>query len=704
MKKYLHCINALAAKKFMDNLAEQNRWKRYFKATFLTVFISTLFFSKIVSAKQYQLQLLTNFNELNKEQDDLVWLEPILSPAKDEQIFVANDQGYIYLLDKSNSNKQKLALNINTSTNKSAAIRLSSITLHPSFIRPEELGYATLYTAHNAKLIQPKQHAVSLPDNIETVFYYETVITAWQYDFDKQEIDIHSAREILSIPIKSLDEGINRLSFDPYQKSWGRDYGQLYFSLNASYELKHYPLYSGSILRIHPQDFGDSHYTIPSDNPFIKDTKINDEIVVTGLDKIEQYFWVKNKQGEIFVQHHNNEQYWLSKLQLGDNYLADSAQNHLKQQDDVMPTILLYQGRQFLTLKNHFIFLSSYDGKWLLNYSSINNNEPALSAEILTTNNLLTPAFVDLEQDENSHIFIFDMKNASLYILQEPQEKLLDPAIPSQVESDTGTRNYLLYIILVAVLLFVVLIYGKSRNNKNGVNKLEKNLFRLKYESSSNKIFLYLSEQREPIKSIDLTAITGCEVLLNHQVIAMVNGQAEHIFSNAIEQDLRELFAEEHFEKMLDCKTRTIELILTTKKEKVTACLYFRKGKRRTTGAKYPDVIDIIMDFCWQLSRQINPNNTEERSVTLSEKIYQTPRYIVTPTKPQFSRHNSQDKISVDPNISPLAQDKPTDKDDITAEIISTEVVDALEKLANLHQQGLLTDEEFTVAKSKLLQ
>ena len=247
--------------------------------------ICTLFFTKIVFADQYQLKLVVDLSQFKDVSTDAIWLEPVTSSTNGGEFFVAQNNGSIFLAGKDGNITQEAILNLPLIVDNPAFISLTAMTLHPSFTRPEQSGYATLFTAHTTEF-GPQINNNRLAINDVIVFAFETVITAWQYDFEKQKIDPKTQREVLRIPIKTMDNAIKNLTFDPYQKSWNGNYGQLYFSLNYINELKEHPLYSGVILRILPEIFGVRNYTIPQSNPFVKNLEINDEIVVMGGQNI----------------------------------------------------------------------------------------------------------------------------------------------------------------------------------------------------------------------------------------------------------------------------------------------------------------------------------------------------------------------------------------------------------------------------------
>ena len=685
--------------------------KRYLDIIFFAMAICTLFFTKAVFAEQYKLKLFLDLSEFNQADTDAVWLDPLISPTNGG-FFVAQDNGLIYLTGKDGKINRETILDLSQMVNNSAFTSLTAITLHPSFMRPEQPGYATLYTAHTTDFSPQKNNNRLTLDDADIDFSFETVITAWQYDFDDQKIDQQTQREVLRIPIKNLDMAIQQLTFDPYQKSWSADYGQLHFSLKYENELKDHPLYSGAILRIYPLVFGARNYTVPRTNPFIKDPKINNEIVVLGGQNINHFFWAKNNHGVIFIQHNNIEEYRLSKAKVGDNLLNPSQSHLLWQQTSAMSSMLLYQGRNFLSLRNKMVFFKLLDNQWYLSSLALmplNNDLPVF--EKLIAREALSPnSHLNIHQDNRGEIILFDNHKSKMYSLQSTHSNETEVNISPSNISPVSSTNYVLYIsVLAGLSIFLIFVYRKKIVQKGPISLLNKNLVRFQYQPTTQTILLFRASQKKAQKTLSIVDVLRCEILLNNNVINIINDQPDNAISNQTEVDIRDLFVDEHSNKMLDEQSRRIEMILSNKDNSYTVCLYLRKGSSRLTAYKYYEVIDMLIDLCWVISKRINPGATEARLIPVVAKaaasirprvvpqlrkdgnivdIYQPVKSIATSKKSE--KIQARDSINVD---TPMLQ-----------ATHQTKVVDALEKLASLHQKGHLSNEEFTLAKTKLLQ
>ena len=401
--------------------------------------ICTLFFTKIVFAEQYQLKLIADLDQFKEVGTDAVWLNPLISPGNNDEFFIAQENGLIYLTKNDGSNNQGAILNLPLSLNNSAFISLNAISLHPSFLLSEDPGYATFYTAHTTEFdLENSNNRLALNDsNIK--FTFETVVTAWTYDFDTKKINPQTQREVIRIPIKNHNGAIQQLKFDPYLKPWNADYGQLYFSLGYINELQDHALYSGVILRISPLMFGALNYTVSQSNPFIKTPEIHNEIVVMGGQNIHHFFWAKYSHKSIFIQHNNRVQYWLSKAKIGVDLHSQS--NFLRQQPDEMSSMLLYQGRDFYDLRSRIVFFTLIDSQWHLSslvLESVSNELP-LSEEVITTEVISPKSDLKILQDSQNEIIIFDKNQNMLYSLQSANTKII---------SDNIYRCYLVFIKL----------------------------------------------------------------------------------------------------------------------------------------------------------------------------------------------------------------------------------------------------------------
>lgn len=674
-----------------------------------TMAMCLIFVTNIAHAEQYQIELLADFSHLKQTSNDTQWLSPLASVIDDEY-FIAQDNGLVYLVKTGESNTQNAVLNV--PIHNPSFISLSAIGRHPSFSLPEEPGYATFYTAHTVEFTPEKYANRITVEGSNFDFGFESVITAWTYDFETQKFDPQTQREVLRVPIPSPNHAIQQLKFEPYLKPWNANYGLLYFSLKYIEELKEHPLYSGGILRISPLTFGARNYTVSQSNPFVKTPEINDEIIVMGGHDVTNFFWAKYSHQSIFIQHYIGKQHWLSKARIGVNLQDQNLSDNLWLSPKAMTSSLLYQGREFLNLRNKMVFFNYLDNQWQLNSISLEslNTETPTVEYVIRLQGLTTNSHLTVHQNNHNEIVIFDNTQSKLYSLQATNVTSVEEQSFEHNPSESGSQYLILLVLLLTVSsTTLIYIYRKNSAYKRAIYPLDKGYVRFEYELRKETILLFKIKQKKAHKTLRLKEVNRCEILLNNQSIKVFDEQPSNAISNRLEEDIRSLFIKEHDKKMQEDQTRQIEVILSDNNGSYTICLYLRKGNTRVTGNKYFTTVDILLDLCWMVSKHVN-SHTETRTVTLvpfSRPNFQDPiRQVAKPQSDQPS--NEQTIAKTQPVSAPTKPENnaPTLKDSPTAtpEKHQSDVVEALEKLVKLHAQGYLTDEEFSLAKSNLLQ
>lgn len=701
----------------MDDLAGMDFYTKHLRILFVAMALGALPVTKIVLAEQYQLQHIADLTEFNDPSNDAVWLQPLASPI-DDGFFVAQDNGVIYRLgnegkeeegSKNNPVKPEIVLNLPLSVNSPDFISLSAMTLHPSFTLPERLGYATFYTAHTTEFALGKNNNRLTLNDPSIHFAFETVITAWKYDFDKQKIDLPSQREILRIPIMSNDSGIQQMSFSPYVKVWNADYGQLHFSLNSINELNGHALYSGAILRIYPQMFGARNYTVSRANPFVKKTKINNEIVVIGGEDIGRFFWAKNSHESIFIQHNNGQQHWLSKTVMGDDLSKQAQSDYLWKQANTMSSMLFYQGRNFLNLRNKMLFFTQTEQQLHLTSLALErvSDDTPISEEIITTEAVSTHSELNIYQGHKDEIIVFDNHNSRLYSLQSTNKKVNEASASSSSSRVSQSNYYVLFSCLLAALLILYMFIKRNKGaHKLAIQTLNKTYVRFEYDLIKQTILLFRANKGKEHQSLSIENVIRCEVLFNSKVINTFDSEPQNIISNQIDAEIRDFLTQAESDKMLEEQTRQIEIILSDQKASHTICLYLRKGNTRVTGKSYSEVVDMLIELCWIISKRLNPLVTESRIIPVA--AFSRPNYahsakqpVSPPPTQQDNSHEELATAEVDA-AKPVAQT--TGEIDVVDVVNVVDVVEALDKLVDLHKQGYLSDEEFSLAKNKLLQ
>jgi hypothetical protein len=166
---------------------------------------------------------------------------------------------------------------------------------------------------------------------------------------------------------------------------------------------------------------------------------------------------------------------------------------------------------------------------------------------------------------------------------------------------------------------------------------------------------------------------------------------------NQDEKDLRRTFADIKRHKMTDDRTREVHLSLVTAKEVYKGCIYLRKGNQRLTKAKYEEILEQSIDLIWHLSTKNLSSLTEKRTHVTAVRENPVARKLSSPSiKKPVIRANpvkSNSEVEFKPKEAVKATSVKQDHD----------IVDALDKLAQMKQKGLLTEQEFAEAKAKLL-
>ena len=303
------------------------------------------------------------------------------------------------------------------------------------------------------------------------------------------------------------------------------------------------------------------------------------------------------------------------------------------------------------------------------------------------------------------------------------QEALSTETQNSSVNSSVNSSINSLVTFFILLIVLGLLFYWFKRNRYSVKSVVRKQFAHIELSESKLQIGLYHRHQKNADTIIDIADIVSSEVKLNEQTVNIINLQHEHGFNYDKEQDLRNIFIKEKIDKMIDGKVRQISVLITDNHGKIyTTCLYMRKGNNRITKKRYLVVIDDLVDWCWLIAKKINPNNTEKRKENLIKPNINA-AHLIEKDQDKPPRHNQAAAISsVIHNVDKSSQERAkhnskeqgvavevtdtTDKKSFTpsSNPVDTELVNALEKLVSLKQEGFLTQEEFTKAKENLMQ
>jgi glucose/arabinose dehydrogenase len=179
----------------------------------------------------------------------------------------------------------------------------TGFAFHPDFAKPGRPGFGKLYTASTEV---PGSGKPDFPSPYPTAHVeHHNVLAEWSIDpGDPNQVDPASRREVLRIAHPRRDHVMSQLGFAPHAKPGDPDYGMLYIGVgdggNTTFQYKKVDAWHvaqnrlsphGKILRINPLAAGDRKYSIPSDNPFVRDASYLKEIWALGLRNPQRFSW-----------------------------------------------------------------------------------------------------------------------------------------------------------------------------------------------------------------------------------------------------------------------------------------------------------------------------------------------------------------------------------------------------------------------------
>jgi hypothetical protein len=721
----------------------------------LLSFLSLLIISSLTHAQQQTLYKLTQIANLKHENiTDTNWVNLLESPRSNALYYIANKKGQLYIVDEGKIKTPAIVDFSQLKKNKNNQYKqLNTIVLHPNFAFRDQPGFATFYTAHVESAQQdPQTKRLSVQQS--TVDYlFDTVVTEWQFNLaNLQKVNLNSQREIIRIALPEGNEGINQLAFNPYKKSWDDNFGFLYLSLTQSKTLKNHPLYSGAILRIKPNKFGQKAYTFPADNPFVSDTTIANELFIIGIGKIEQFIWPQKNNNNLLISHKKNNQSMLSFSDRSHDWQQDEYKTAIINNEH-LPSLMVYRGRALTALRKKIILIHKNVGadnkNWQISTTDfmetdyLKNNKKGpnitavwqLSSDIIASKNT-----IKVQAGNKNELLLIDKTSQFIYGIDQKPEIISTKKEAPQTLAAPTSSNTLLFIFLSLFLLvgatYLVRYYQKKKKSSS---RLIKNSYsRVEISTSNASLSLFKHRQKTADITFKITDITSIEIKLNniaiHTMKAKTNSVPNHasfqasnaVMSNEIETQIRTCFSGTHQEKMVTDKVRNISLLITSNQKKAyLVTLYLRKGNHRFTKSTWSKIIEDLLNLVWVFAEIVAVDKIEKR--TFIPKV--DPQCLPLPFAQQTNAPASETKAPnvqalIPKNISPknisakvLAQktfgtNKKTEeqavqqndtKNSTLPHLIDTELINALEKLVNLKKQGFLTDSEFDLAKKKVL-
>ena len=670
------------------------------------IFTTFTLLSYQLAAEEIKLDNIASFNSSKH----VSWLTPVSLSGQFNTFASINNLNQLFLI--SQDGIKQVSLN-DYIENKS---KVTAYSFHPNFHLKEQPGYATLYTAHIEAKTSNKTKSL-LVKNLEKAYQDEMVIREWVFTSSNNlSLSNKNIRDVLKIPSVNKHSFISQLTFNPHIKSWDESHGELYIVINGDKSYLDTPIYSGSILRVNPQKYGNRPYSIPAHNPFLKQTTIQNEILLYGALGVTELIWQKGNKANYLVTWSHQGNSYLSKTEAGKADSDTLLKNKISESQQGISQITNYQGRVFSSLKDKFVFLSNTNNNWQLIATDTKK------ANMLDTLSLKLSTSLDLLSDSNNELVIFDKQTGKFYSLKSS----ILPAQSNETKPKDGmpeprVTNLLNIIILVVTIIIVVLVMGIMllRYNRKRIPKgiLHKKFSRFELNETNKVVELYLRHEKEINCLIPIDNIKQCDLLLNGSIITTVNRTENITFNQKSEFQLNQSILKEKREKMIDERTRKLELVLTLlDSTKHLVCFYLRKGNHRLTKPCFDSSINQATKLLWLVSQSINPNivlpqnknllsqseakvnnnalsNKSKRDIVKNVDLNKTSQQSITD---KASNSDGEDKESNDTvqQGSPNSHNKQLD----------IEIVVTLEKLALLKQKGLLSDDEFSSAKEKLLQ
>jgi len=683
---------------------------------------------------------LLQFSQSNSNEK---WLQVISHPSNNDFFFIRTKQNQLLTYKADNNNlAPKLLLDINNAQNLSPTIsqakKLTAFSLHPNFALKEQSGFATFFTAHIESVNKLSKTKRLQDKNTKITYEKDAVITEWQLNFSNlEQVNINSQREILRINIPKTHQGISQLSFNPFIKSWNDNFGLMYIALNAAKLTEPSALYSGVVLRVNPTKFGMQNFSIPTNNPFISNSSIHDAIFLLGAQQIKQIVWPDKNTERILISHLYQpkkftdtatiQAQWLSIAKGGEDWRTRSPKSVIyNDPKKSISHVMIYQGRNAPSLRSKLLLLLQGANNWqvasLPNPTSVIPADPAIEPQLewQIAHQASVDDTVSLITNSQDEIAMINHRNGHFY-------QLMQHNVSTTEQQSSDDNVVLLFLFLLILLGTLAWFYYKNVILKKHSAKalVHRQFAKMALDKNKQNLQLFKRHQKVSEKSIALVNINTCQVFLGDDCIANINRTPPKGLSNADETEIRDIFKKEYTEKMIDDKVRRISVyLIDIEDEHYTVCLYLRKGNDRITKKSYFQVIDELMDWCWLISKEIAASETGSRDKrpTISEAeiaLSQHKTHDATPLHKQAAAirpathadsneasnstsADEQDKMPASP-VTQQAKISNEKNSDASSATVDTELVNAIEKLVTLQQQGFLSPDEFSQAKAKLL-
>lgn len=691
---------------------DKSRWFSRYKVS--SICLVLLIFCTHLQAYQQTLNKLSlsaiaDLSPANLHDNEWHTILPIT--GSDSEYFLATNNGKVYTLTDDKITVEPF-LDIAKRLKASNIMALTAIAVDPSFHYRERTGYNTFYTAHTETKNNLQNKRIT-DANIDKKQPFDAVIMRWKVNKStSQSITIANQQEVFRIAVHQPNESIKQLSFNPYTEPWHENFGLLFVLLSQTDDevAAKQAIYSGTVLRIKPERFGLQSYTIPKSNPFIRQDAIRNEIVIIANRKVQNFDWIKNGQSSLLLQLAEKESSDFIQAKLGDDFRLSPAPpiqtlEASSQQKKQNSKVIIYQGRALQTLWGKVLQLNKVENDWFLQASvfgskTLPNALPIANSYSLP--NISPQEKLTLHTHNNNELLVLAHKQQRLYAIEGNIEKANITVAKVATSKKKNENSYALFFILFVIACAVTgLCYLKFRA-KTQRHFLYSQWANFDIDTANQTLSLYSRHNKIVEKTIELSAIKSSEILLNNLVISTISANDGQGFSNDFEEQVLASFAKEHQLKMINDKQRKIQLRITDISDNTLLfCLYYRVGNIRHTKLRYSEVLNKVIDWNWLFAAYINAKHTSKRKMRVKPEITQSASPVNTS---QQTKPLPEQPISHKETLKTEQQQNQysTSKVDLSANQ-DAELVMALDKLVEMKKQGFLSDDEFNIAKAKII-
>jgi glucose/arabinose dehydrogenase len=239
----------------------------------------------------------------------------------DARPYITTQEGYVFVLNPNPNGTGTATQFFNFTSALSAAGRsmsgssgqqgLQSVAFHPDFNRSGQPGYGKLYTSYLENRPANTSGLNFLGDSTPgSGVNADGVLSEWTFDFDTQQVDSSSFRELFRVGMPRYDHPIKQARFNSRAEPGDDDYGLLYLThgdSNVKDSPNDDPLHLdnalGKMLRINPLQSGPDRYTVPASNPFAAsgDPNVLKEIYAYGFRNPHTYSFNQDDEGNVHI-------------------------------------------------------------------------------------------------------------------------------------------------------------------------------------------------------------------------------------------------------------------------------------------------------------------------------------------------------------------------------------------------------------------